>query len=73
MNIFTKPKFMVMLIMLLGISFLFATTREESESKGLGSLTITAQLEYGTDTTNFIFDRDAGGTSFTMLPFTYVP
>ncbi len=70
MNIFTKPKFMVMLIMLLGISFLVATTRDESDAKGLSSLSITAQVEYGSNSTNFILNR-INSTTYNMESFTY--
>lgn len=77
-----RLKTLMILLMVLSISFLFSATRDAlttgtsddtssfSNTKGLGDLEIVAQLEYGTDTTNFIFNRN--GSTYNMQPFNYV-
>ncbi len=63
-------KTLMILFMVLFISILSATTRDESDAKGLSSLNITAQIEYGSDPVNFIFNR-INSTTYTMENFNY--
>lgn len=71
MNIHTKFRSVILLsiAMLLSISFLFGQAPAKTEGS-LTGLTIIADLEYGSDPVNFIFNRTSSSpTGFTMLPF----
>lgn len=80
MTFFNKLKIVLMFSMILSFTLLFGATSEtttgtgeNSSTSGIKAMTtleIVAQIEYGTDPTNFIFNRTSG-TTFNMAAFAY--